>query len=38
MFYGNKMFGVLFLGAGAYLVHQFFIVFNADDYTSPPEM
>lgn len=32
LFAGNKMFGVLFLGAGAYLVHQYFIVYDPADY------
>lgn len=35
--YGNPMFGVLFAAAGAYLVHQFFIVFDPEHYTKPPE-
>ncbi|RPE71848.1 hypothetical protein EDD53_0978 [Pacificibacter maritimus] len=34
--YGNKTFGALFLAAGGYLVHQFFIVYNPADYTQPP--
>lgn len=35
LIYGNKTFGILFLGAGAYLVHQFFIIFKVEDYQPP---
>lgn len=35
--YGNEIFGAIFLGAGVYLVYQFFITFDPEDYTPPPE-
>ncbi len=35
---GNPMFGALFVACAGYLVHQFFIVFNPDDYTRPPDV
>lgn len=34
-FAGNALFGMLFLVAGAYLVHQFFIAFKPDEWNGP---
>jgi hypothetical protein len=34
--YGTEIFGAVFLVAGGYLLHQFFIAFDPNDYTPPP--